>query len=82
MKHVSTQQDKATAEAKVLEVKKRCLDFLLEAVTQVEKRLPAARNILKGLSNIRPELPDESCKQCSGGKNVFLGDGSEDQTTK
>ena len=53
-KYVSAQQDKVTAEAKVLEVKKRCLDFLLEAVTQVEKRLPAAHNIFKGLSALHP----------------------------
>ena len=54
MKYISSQQDKASAEAKVLEVKKRCLDFLLEAVNQVEKRLPAARNIFKGLSALHP----------------------------
>ncbi len=54
MKYISSQQDKASAEAKVLEVKKRCLDFLLEAVNQVEKRLPAARNIFKGLSAVHP----------------------------
>lgn len=50
----SVQHDKAAAQAKILEVKKRCLDFLLEAVCQVEKRLPAAHNIFKGLSALHP----------------------------
>ena len=53
-KYASVQHDKAAAQAKVLEVKKRCLDFLLEAVRQVEKRLPAAHNIFKGLSALHP----------------------------
>lgn len=53
-KYISAQHDKAAAGAKVLEVKKRCLDFLLEAACQVEKRLPAARNIFKGLSALHP----------------------------
>lgn len=44
IKFVSTQQDKVTAEAKVLKVKKCCLDFRLEAVTQVEKHSPAAHS--------------------------------------
>jgi hypothetical protein len=39
MKYISSQQEKASAEAKVLEV---------------EKRLPAARNIFKGLSALHP----------------------------
>jgi hypothetical protein len=42
-KYISAQQNKLTAEAKVLEIKKRCLEFLLEAVIQVDKRLPAQR---------------------------------------
>lgn len=42
------------AQAKVVKVKKRCLDFLLEAVHQVEKRLPATRNVFKGLSAFHP----------------------------
>ena len=53
-KFISSQQDKAVAQAKVLEVKTRCLDFLLEAITQVEKRLPATSNIFKGLSALHP----------------------------
>ena len=52
--YVSVHHDKAAAGAKVLEVKKRCLDFLLEAVCQVEKRLPPAHNIFKGLSALHP----------------------------
>ena len=47
---ISSQQDKAVAQAKVLEVKRRSLDFLLEAANQVEKRLPATSNVFKGLS--------------------------------
>ena len=53
-KFISSQQDKAVAQAKVLEVKTRCLDFLLEAITQVEKRLPATSNVFKGLSALHP----------------------------
>ena len=53
-KFVSSQEDKAIAQAKVLEVKFRCLDFLLEAVSQVEKRLPATRNVFKDLSALHP----------------------------
>lgn len=35
-------------------MKKRCLDFLLEAVKQVEKRLPDAGNTFKGLRALHP----------------------------
>ena len=53
-KFISSQHDKAAAQAKVVEVKKRCLDFLLEAVNHVEKHLPATRNVFKGLSAFHP----------------------------
>ena len=35
-------------------MKRCCFDFLLQAVNQVEKRLPATRNIFKGLSAFHP----------------------------
>ena len=53
-KFISTQQDSIVAKAKVLEVKRRCLDFLLEAISQVEKRLPGTWNVFKGLSSLHP----------------------------
>jgi hypothetical protein len=53
-KYISAQPNKATAEAKVLEIKERCLQFLLEAVTQVDKRLPSARDLFKNLSALHP----------------------------
>ena len=53
-KFLSSQQNNNAAQAKVLEVKKRCLDFLLEAIHQVEKRVPATRNVFKGLSALHP----------------------------
>ena len=37
-KYVSVQPNKLVAEAKVLEIKKRCLEFILEAVSRVDKR--------------------------------------------
>ncbi|CAB4016125.1 Hypothetical predicted protein [Paramuricea clavata] len=53
-KCISAQPDKLTAEAKILEIKKRCLEFLLEAVTQVDKRLPATCNLFKNPSALHP----------------------------
>ena len=53
-KFISTQQDSIVAKAKVLEVKRRCLDFLLEAISQVEKHLPGTWNVFKGLSSLHP----------------------------
>lgn len=54
-KYISAQRDKLTAEANVLEIKKRCLQFLLEAVSQVDKRLPAKRDHFKNLSALHPD---------------------------
>jgi hypothetical protein len=53
-KYISAQQNKLTAEAKVLEIKKRCLEFLLEAVIQADKRLPATCDLFKNLSALHP----------------------------
>ncbi|CAB4001706.1 Hypothetical predicted protein [Paramuricea clavata] len=53
-KYISAQRNKLTAEAKVLEIKKRCLEFLLEAVIQVDKRLPATCDLFKNLSALHP----------------------------
>ena len=53
-KFISSQQNKAPAQAKVLEVRKCCLDFLLEAVDQFTECVPATCNIFKGLSTLHP----------------------------
>ena len=42
------------AKMKVEEVYNRCQSFLLEALTQVEDRLPASESIFKGLSYLSP----------------------------
>ncbi|XP_076049704.1 uncharacterized protein LOC143030440 [Oratosquilla oratoria] len=43
-----------SGETKVQDVKARCYNFLVEAIKQVEKRLPPTRNIYKGLSSLDP----------------------------
>ena len=53
-KYISTQPNTVVAEVKVLDMKKQCLTFLIEAVHQVEKHLPAACNLFKGLSTLHP----------------------------
>lgn len=37
-------------------MKTRCLTFLLQLVEQVDKRLPATRNLFKGLSTLHPHM--------------------------
>lgn len=41
---------------KVGEVQSRCHSFIMEAVQQLEKRLPPSRNIFKPLSNLHPSV--------------------------
>lgn len=43
-----------SGESKVQDVKTRCYSFLMEAIKQVENRLPPTRNIYKGLSSLHP----------------------------
>ena len=43
-----------SGETKVQDVKARCYNFLMEAIKQVEKRLPPTRYIYKSLSSLHP----------------------------
>ena len=54
--YISAQLNKPAAEAKVGEMKKRCLTFLLQFVEQVDKRLPATSNLFKGLSTLHRRM--------------------------
>ena len=54
--YISAQSNKPDAEAKVREMKKRRLTFLVQLVEQVDKRLPATRNLFKGLSTLHPRM--------------------------
>ena len=43
------------SQLKVIEIQQRCTDMLVEALSQVEKRLPTANEIFKGLSGLSPK---------------------------
>lgn len=46
-KYISAERDKLTAEAKILERRKRYLNFLPEVISQVHKQLPASHDLFK-----------------------------------
>lgn len=52
---LSSQKYSAEAVRKVNELKERCSNLLLEALTQVEKRLPVAKDIFRELSAFTPK---------------------------
>ena len=49
--HPTEEQDRVTL---VNNVKNRCQKFILELVSQMEKRLPENKNVFQGLSNLAP----------------------------
>ena len=53
-KYVGDHGNSTDAKMKVKEVYNRCQSFLVEALTQVEDRLPASESIFKGLSYLSP----------------------------
>eukprot|EP00112_Aurelia_sp_Birch-Aquarium-sp1_P021948 Seg6031.2 transcript_id=Seg6031.2/GoldUCD/mRNA.D3Y31 product="SCAN domain-containing protein 3" pseudo=true protein_id=Seg6031.2/GoldUCD/D3Y31 len=54
-KYFAAHQDKTLAQANIIEMKSRCLSFLIEATEQVEKRLLASKDLFKGLSGLHPK---------------------------
>ncbi len=53
-KYIAVRSQPNKANMNVINIKGRCLTFLKTAITEVECRLPATRNLFKGLSYIHP----------------------------
>ncbi|RXM97690.1 Baculoviral IAP repeat-containing protein 6 [Acipenser ruthenus] len=53
-KYVAAHQNSALHQAKVEEIKLGCINFLTEAIQQVEKHLPSQNDLFKGLSSLHP----------------------------